>query len=529
MIGVGYYWAINRSMDVTYRVQDFTERGFAHHIDFRGKPTQTSDFDLIFLGVNDRGVPVNGGIDKAPGVSVYGVGRTDLGGGWTGRATINYLSSLKFRQEFTESFNEAIFSESISVGYLTKHFDAYTINAAFSRIENFQDATPGNSVVIRKLPDVEFAGRDQQIASGPVPAWFSFDSSFGLLHRVQPEPNDQKPPGFYETSQFSTRADVEPAITTAFHWRGFNLVPSFILHETFYGQSFSNGAVTSNNLLRSAPELFIDFTTPALERVFNKKTFLGDKLKHVIEPRFTYRYVTGIENFDKVIRFDDLDLLSNTNEVEIGITNRLYAKRGDSVNEIFTWELYQKRFFDPTFGGAVIPGQRNVVLSTLDLTGYAFLDQPRNYSPIASILRTSPRPGVGIQWQLDYDPLRGGVANSMFSADVRIKHYFFSAGHNQVRSDPVLSPPANQVRGIFGYGDPNRKGWSAAFSAVYDYRIGSLQFATTQVTYNTDCCGISFQFRRFNFGSRNENQFRVAFAISNVGTFGTLKKQERLF
>jgi LPS-assembly protein len=37
------------------------------------------------------------------------------------------------------------------------------------------------------------------------------------------------------------------------------------------------------------------------------------------------------------------------------------------------------------------------------------------------------------------------------------------------------------------------------------------------------------QYRRFGFATRNENQFRVAFAIANIGSFGTLKKQERLF
>ena len=73
------------------------------------------------------------------------------------------------------------------------------------------------------------------------------------------------------------------------------------------------------------------------------------------------------------------------------------------------------------------------------------------------------------------------------------------------------------------------RGWNAAFSSVYDFRVGTMQFATTQVTYNTDCCGISVQYRRFNFGTRFENQFRVAFAVANIGTFGTLKKQERLF
>jgi len=38
------------------------------------------------------------------------------------------------------------------------------------------------------------------------------------------------------------------------------------------------------------------------------------------------------------------------------------------------------------------------------------------------------------------------------------------------------------------------------------------------------------QYRRFGLaGTRNENQFRVAFAVSNIGTFGTLKRQERIF
>jgi LPS-assembly protein len=165
----------------------------------------------------------------------------------------------------------------------------------------------------------------------------------------------------------------------------------------------------------------------------------------------------------------------------------------------------------------------------VDLTGYAFIDQPRNYSPIVSVLRTSPGNGIGIEWRTDYDPLLGHIVNSGFSTDVRVSKYFFSAGHNQVRSDPVLSPSANQLRGVIGYGNGNQRGWNAAFTAIYDYRKAVLQFATTQVTYNTDCCGFSVQYRRFAFGTRNENQFRVAFAVANLGSFGTLKKQERLF
>src|SRR5208283_5456573 len=129
-------------------------------------------------------------------------------------------------------------------------------------------------------------------------------------------------------------------------------------------------------------------------------------------------------SFLDTLRFDSTDLLSDTNEVEIGLTNRIYAKKGDTINEVFTLELYQKFYFDPTFGGAVVAGQRNIVLSEIDMTGFAFLNGGRSYSPLVSVLRATPRAGVNIQWQADYDPVRRQVVNSTFTTDVRIKKYF---------------------------------------------------------------------------------------------------------
>ena len=528
MLAGGYYWAISRSLDATYIIQDFSARGFAHHIDFRGKPTAKSDFNLIFYGAQDKGIKQGTTLVKAPGFSITGKGRTEFGNGWVARGSINFISSLAFRQQFTESFSEAIFSETHSAGLVSKNFSYYAFAVSASRSENFEDATPGNTIVIRKLPEFDFQGRDRKLFAN-LPVWFSFGSSLGLYHRVQPRPEGQPLSNFYETSQFSARTSLDPTVTTALHWRGFHLVPSFTLHEAIYSQSFQNNTVRNTALTRSAPEISFDFILPTMERVFNRKTFLGDKLKHTIEPRLQYKHVSGVSRFADTLRFDPVDLLSNTSEMEVGITNRIYAKRGDSVQEVVTWELFQKRFFDPLFGGAVVPGQRNVVLSAIDLTGYSFLDGARSYSPIVSILRGSPRPGFGLTWETDYDPMLKRFVNSTFSADMRINRYFFSAGSDQVRPSPLISPPANQFRSTFGYGDPNRKGINAAFSMVYDYRLARLNYGVAQATYNTDCCGLSFQVRRLSFGTRNENQYLLSFSVANLGSVGTLKKQERLF
>jgi len=88
----------------------------------------------------------------------------------------------------------------------------------------------------------------------------------------------------------------------------------------------------------------------------------------------------------------------------------------------------------------------------------------------------------------------------------------------------------HQFRVLFGYGQLNKRGLSAASSFGFDANHGALQYATMQTSYNWDCCGLSLEYRRFALGSvRNENQYRFAFTLANVGAFGNLRRQERLY
>jgi len=88
----------------------------------------------------------------------------------------------------------------------------------------------------------------------------------------------------------------------------------------------------------------------------------------------------------------------------------------------------------------------------------------------------------------------------------------------------------HQLRVLLGYGQLNKRGFSAASSFGFDANHGSLQYATAQTSYNWDCCGLSLEYRRFALGSvRNENQYRFSFTLANVGAFGNLRRQERLY
>jgi LPS-assembly protein len=95
---------------------------------------------------------------------------------------------------------------------------------------------------------------------------------------------------------------------------------------------------------------------------------------------------------------------------------------------------------------------------------------------------------------------------------------------------PNVQQDFNQFRVLFGYGNPSKRGFSGATSFGFDANLGFLQYATAQTTYNWNCCGVTFEYRRFALGSvRNENQYRFSFTLANIGSIGNLRKQERLY
>jgi LPS-assembly protein len=562
MVGGGYYWAINRSYDVDYVLQDFTLRGPAHTLDFRGKPNSVTDFNFNFYAVQDKGLPQpDGSVVKQGGSQFQLTAKTQIWG-FTGRLDYNYLSSFLFRQSFSNSYNSALSSEVSSIGYLQRHFDGgnLTLNIVFQRDQLFEAATPlnqpKNDVVIQKLPYVNFSGRDQQLP-GDFPVWFSFGSSAGLLRRQE---SDILSNGQYtnlDTGLIMPRVDMEPRVSTAFRFLGFSLIPSITFGLTDYGKNYSSNSTTeftpascggypacppvasaynvvvqSSNLLRKDADFTLELHVPAIERVFTPPKWLhmGEKVKHVIEVGATYEYVTGINQFQRIIHFDETDILSNTNQLTVDLTNRLYKKdKNGKVVEFLTWHVTQAHYFDPTFGGAVIAGQRNINLEAIELTPYTFLDGPRSYSPVVSSLTVNPYSFFSFDYRTAYDPFRHRFVDHAFTANFGYKKFGVHINDTAITTNTLLVPQANQISFGASYGTSVRRGWNLGGSVTYDLLLQRQLYEFIQGTYNTDCCGFSVQLRRFNFGFRDENQYLFSFSLANLGTFGSMQKQDRLF
>jgi LPS-assembly protein len=581
ILGESLFWAINRSMDAHIGAEYFSARGWAPQAEFRAQPGANSFLDLNYYEVLDRGVgnpTVNQG-----GEEVRLTGEGEFGHNFRGVANIDYLSSYVFRLAFNDVFAQAVDSEVKSKAFLSNTTDDFFYNASMQRYQDFESTTAGDVVTILHAPSFEVSSVDRQL--GPSPFYWSYEAAAEGLSRSEP--------GF-STAALVGRFDLEPTVSLPLKLDGWSFRPEFSVRDTEYTQQLgtsSSGArvAESDPINRWAVEGSVEVRPPALSRIFDRE-FMGRKWKHVVEPRVVYSYVTGVNNFPNILRFDERDILTNTNEVEYGVVNRLYTKRkswqtedcekpgmpalflggapvpnripwerqGETpeaackteppVREVVTWELTQKYFIDPTFGGALVTGQSNVFTSTADLTGTTFLTAPRHLSPLISRLRIQTSDRTDIEWDVDYDFVRGGLNASTILANYRFGQFTVGGGDAYLQApgecavstcmfntttDPniIFWPQLfNQFRLLLGYGHTGKQGFSVATNVGFDAKLGFVQYAAAQTTYNWDCCGISLEFRRFALGEvRNENQYRFTFALANLGALGNLRRTERLF
>jgi LPS-assembly protein len=293
--------------------------------------------------------------------------------------------------------------------------------------------------------------------------------------------------------------------------------------------------LSGRSIVRNDGELTLDFRLPTLERIFQRPKS-RKKFKHTVEPNVIYRNVTGINNFPRLIRFDADSTLTDTNEISYGITQRFWVKNGDDQpQELISWRLSQKHFFDPTFGGALVPGTRNVFQTLDEVSPFAFADGPRNWSPLISDFKVTPGGRLDFEQILEYDTQRGSAGQlTTIGTLAKIKPYkefFFTVADFRLDANPlVLQPKSNQIRTLVGYGSETRQGFNFTTGISYDITNNSLQNQLVQISYNGRCCGLALEYRRIALGQvRTDNQFRVAFIIANIGTFGNLRRQEKIF
>ncbi len=566
-ISTAYYQTLGDSADVTFRGDLYSKRGFGYGLDLRTRANSRSFFNAGFYAVKDRvlGPKADATHPDQGGSIVYAEGVHYFPNGFTAAADFRLTSSLAFRQEFSDGIQQIISPIENSQVFINKSWNDYTLNilarAQVISIPNVREKT-------RNLPSINFEKRPS-MPSFLHGVYFSFKTSLEGVSRRE-EVDDL---GLYRrmtghdpivTPSAVQRFDIYPQVILPLYTKYFTFTTTAAARVTYYSNSFDAlRRVISKDVVRKYGEFTFDVRPVALAKNYYGK---NDKFRfrHVIEPYLTYRLVRGVDNFNRIIRFDHVDTITNTNEIEYGIINRFYTRRygeavtseaqkllqekGDTANaasvqpyEVFSLSIRGKYFIDKTFGGALVPGFRNQIEPMTAMSFYTFGGVPRRFSPLNIDATYRPQKTIFVNARLDYG--LSGEGPRAVSATVGYDKPLFKLFQTFYYTRAItLIPSLAQFADVNGKEPGTLRGsqWSpsvfvgnrneglyggASFFFDFQNRRAAKQSPMISSLYTLgyayDCCSVALQYYTFNVGVRKENRLTFSFRLNGIGSFGT--------
>jgi LPS-assembly protein len=569
-ISEAYYLTLGRSADFTLRGDIYSQRGFGIGGDLRTRANSRSFFNLGFFYVKDRvfGPKADADHPDQGGSSFYIDSVHYFPNGFLAAADVNITSSLAFRQVFSDSIQQAISPEERSQVFINKNYNAYSFNF---RMNSQATSLQNSQIRIRELPSVTLDRRPSMLKwLKELPIYFSFESGVEGVSRKE-SPSDLalfrleagRDPIF--TPSIVQRFDFHPTVSMPLSFGGWGLTATAGARATYYSNSFDPIAqlATSRDVVRGYGEFELDLRPPALARNFRRDDG-SVSFRHVIEPYLIYRRIAGIDNFDRIIRFDYLDAIAETNELEFGVTNRFFTRRStESVGEkaarlarekkaslatqpyeALTITLRAKYFFDRFFGGALIPGQRNQFYPIDTFSAFSYGAVPRPFSPLNIEVRYRPSQTSFADFRSDIDTHGGGLRAMAATVGITRASLIEAFSTFYYTRAVELVPSLRQYANALGNEPGTLRGsqWSPSvflgnreqglfggLSLFFDFQKHpfagerSLISSTATIGYTWQCCAVTAQYYTFNVGLRNENRVVFAFRLNGIGTFGTEK------
>ena len=334
-LGMAYYQTLGRSWDTTLHVDTFTQGYLGLGNELRYRPSEGTKGDLVVYFVRDPEA-----LDDSWRWKVeWDHTTTDLPWGMRGSVQYQDFSDFDFFRDFERDFDRNTLRFIDSRAFLTGNWGPHLLNILLNQRETFIGQV--DTVDQNKLPEVEYRLRSTKLGKSPLYATFQGSASFLDISR----------PNSY-SGQYG-RVDLYPQLTLpvrSFPW--LSLSVSAGERFTWYGDSLdaTGRAFGGESLTRSLPSASASIVGPSFSKIFDVKSKRFEKIKHVIEPRFTYNYLGDFDDDALVPLFDEVDTSRSNNVGRAALSNRLLAKPsgGESAREILLFEVARRFSFDDT-------------------------------------------------------------------------------------------------------------------------------------------------------------------------------------
>jgi LPS-assembly protein len=532
-----FFWVLGRSEDVTFMHDWFSRSGQGLGSEYRynyGGPSNGT-LKAYVLNQHNSTYALDDGttqtIEAGHPYEIHGNATQFFPGGIRARGRVDYFSNITENQSFNMNYTNAFTNQRSFGGNAIGAWGSYSMNATVDHTEYFSSTTA--SATTGSSPKIAF-NRNERLIPG-TPLYFSAAAEYASLLR---NGEDTDPAHASSYSQDVTRLDFNPQIRFPFKtWQWFTVNSTLGWRDTFYTRSLEKDPVTGTTSA-SAVDKPLDrrfFTMqaqlvgPVFNRIWDTPNLeYAEKFKHTVEPFLNIVRTSAIDNFDRIILIDGTDYIVGGNtQLTYGVNNRFYAKRPSVAGqrsqprEILDISVTQSHYSQSQ------ASQYDIQYTTSSNTIAA-----SNFSPILITVRGMPTNELNAQSSIEIDSrylaLRQVSAGGGYTWSGRVQINGNWSKRAFIEQLQGFNDPAQLTQAINMQANVHTK--DNHFGGIYSFNYDVLQHTMLNQRlsgfYNSQCCGIAFEYQSFNYGGITgglpvpaDHRFFLSFTLAGLGNF----------
>ncbi|NWG00086.1 MAG: LPS-assembly protein LptD [Thermoanaerobaculaceae bacterium] len=482
-LGNAFFWPISRSLDTTTYLDLYSKGYVGVGQEARWTPAENAQGEMLAYAIRD---PSSNDWQW----KLLGKYSQLFAGGYSLKSEINDVSDLDFFQRFERTFDQNAMRTLFSYLTLTRSWGPQTLNVRADHRETyFSSATSATAVVMERRPELEYRLRSTRLGHSPF-----YLTLVGVADQFRVERSATLIGTYGRFDLFPTVSLLTPGLP----W--LNLTPSVGARATYYTAQYSSNRTTlvDEPITRTYGTAGLSVVGPSFSRIW---TGQGVKVKHLLEPRLEYAYVSDPGAVASIPLFDEKDSVLVTNRLRASLANRLFVKRGQGAGrEVATFEITQEYSFSDllTFPRSGFEGSRR--------------------GPLGLWLRTSPTQGTTVDARAELDAVTKKLRSTALSTGMslpstQVNLTWYSS------YDPVSgATTSSQSRLGLGLG-PTSAPWRLDASAAYDIHRGKLLEHRYALRWRGSCWTAYLEFRDYRIEPYRTRDYRLAIDLTGLGTF----------
>ncbi len=511
-----FFWAINRSQDLTVLHDWFSKTGQGVGTEYRYVRTGGSEGAMRFYTLREHEARYDTTTTPArESYEIDGAGSQRLSRAFRARFRANYFSDIEVQQTYHQNVYDASRRQRVLSGSVAGPLREYNITATADRSEYFYGTT--SSSVRGGAPRL-LINRNERPLFGSF-AYFSVNGEYNRLIVERKSETDV-------VDQSLTRFDVLPRVRIPFtKWQFLTANSTVAFRSTYWTESRDqSGKQVAQGIGRNYVDLQSQVTGPVLNRIW---TFPGskyaEKLKHSIQPFFNVERVSSIDNFDRIVQIDSTDtIVGQTTRIAYGVANRLYRKPAGNGQS--------REILNATIGQSYYTDARAAIYDRYYQTSFNGT-APSSFSPLSIAVRAVPTDHVTANYRAEYDTQFHAFRTMAADGTVNWQRWLQAAvGWSQRRF----------VQGLQGFNDPSRldhyvnglttvrlkeNKYGGMYQFNYDLLRGTFLQRRMLAYYNAQCCGFAVEYQTYNLSGlsyspvQKDHRLNISFTLAGIGTF----------